>query len=344
MGRPVDQADAVEGVGLPAVGRHEREAVGLEDHDRRAVAEAGREALDPGAVVVAGRRAARRVLRAVAPGDVVGDQDGEPALAGGLVGDLPDALLDLLGAATREPDRLRRVDHRLDERGVARLARGLELRHLRDAAVEGRGNVEPRRGIDGRASGWGRRQDGDRRGAGQQEADREGGDDAGSHRHAILLAEEHVRALSANQPSRPDEVPGGRDRAAGAGELDVGDTAAAHGSRESALTEQWQRTKACQCRGRKAPGQAEGSAEPERAQDRDQHDRREDPQEQVPAPPDDRHARRARRAGPRPRGARLAVDADDHEHRRRRERREHRRSHQAQVEQRRRRQPLEARA
>jgi hypothetical protein len=93
-------------------------AVGLEDDDGLLVTSALRESVDPGQVVGSVEGAARRVLAAVAEGDVVSDQCRNGMLSGRLLHGLGDVLLDLLGSATVEPHRLRRVDHVADQESV----------------------------------------------------------------------------------------------------------------------------------------------------------------------------------------------------------------------------------
>src|SRR6185436_6964022 len=141
VGGVVDQADAVVGVGLTAVGGQQRQAVGFDDHDRLVLTEAGDETVDPSLIVVAGGGAAGRILGAVAAGDVVGDEDGDAVLVLGALDDLLNVLLDALGGTFGEPDRLRSVDHGLEEVGLG-LVVGFELIDLNDGTVVGLGDIK----------------------------------------------------------------------------------------------------------------------------------------------------------------------------------------------------------
>ena len=121
-------------------------AVGLEDDDGLLVTSALRESVDPGQVVGSVEGAARRVLAAVAEGDVVSDQCRNGMLSGRLLHGLGDVLLDLLGSATVEPHRLRRVDHVADQESVFEVMVLGQVGDLGECPIDGLGDEEPSTG------------------------------------------------------------------------------------------------------------------------------------------------------------------------------------------------------
>ena len=140
-----------------AVSRQVRQRVGLLEHHCLGVAQGVADGVDPGIVGGVGRRAAGRVLRAVAPGNVVGDEDRDGVLQAGGGQGKPDLPRDvgvglfpaqvaglgcLRGGLAVEPDRGRHRLHGGDETRVLQLAALDQLQDLLHRTLSGRRHVE----------------------------------------------------------------------------------------------------------------------------------------------------------------------------------------------------------
>ena len=84
---------------------NDAEPVGFEDHDRRAIADAGGKSANPGKIGAAIRGAARRIERAVAIGNSIGDKDGKLPLGGGAVDEVAGREAEEKAARARPADR-----------------------------------------------------------------------------------------------------------------------------------------------------------------------------------------------------------------------------------------------
>jgi hypothetical protein len=104
------------------VPRDDSQSIGLEDHNCFLVADARREAIDPGLIFLDGGRSTGRELGTVAERNIVGDQYGDRLFTGSAFDGALNILLYTLGSALGKPDGLWCFNHFSDQIGIVLVA------------------------------------------------------------------------------------------------------------------------------------------------------------------------------------------------------------------------------